>query len=260
MVVSRRAGAWVGSALVHGVLLIAALVYAPVIPASDPPVEVEIIELTTLSSPAAPRTEDPGTQADVIVAAPPPPPARLELATRKPVKPHPAPPPIAIPPEPPPPPEPLPAASEPAPPEPSSAPPVGMLARPIAITRGYGNAASGMDAGNGGDEDAFDRSAYGAAIVRILKSEIDRHPVPGISARDSIQVVLTLLPSGELAWTREGRYGFAEVLRGTLGPLRLRQILKRIEIASARFPPHPHGLRSRHYTVDITINFSAPRR
>ncbi|HET6585589.1 MAG TPA: hypothetical protein VFG69_19150, partial [Nannocystaceae bacterium] len=227
----------------------------------EPPIEIEIVELKTLSSPTAVTAGDPGTSADVAVATPAPPPPPPEIvapAPRKPVKPRPVPAAIA---QPIPAGEPVESESLPVAPEPASAPPIAMLARPVASSRGSGGGTigAGAGAGAGDDEDAFDRSRYGAEIVRILSRELDEHPVPGISERDSIQIVLTLLPNGELAWTRAGRYGFVDVLHSTLGPLRMRQVLKRIEIASARFPPHPHGLRSRHYTVDVTIRFSRPK-
>jgi hypothetical protein len=79
--------------------------------------------------------------------------------------------------------------------------------------------------------------------------------VPGIGTEDTIQVLIEVLPDGELAWSRSGRFGFARVLATSLGPLRTRQILKRIERASDRFPGHPPGFARRRYVVDVTVNF-----
>lgn len=116
-----------------------------------------------------------------------------------------------------------------------------------------GSRGTGSAAGSGG---ALDVSAYGAEIVRLVKAEIDGDPVRGITSRDEIQVVLRVAPSGELAWTRAGRFGFVEVLASSLGPVRTRAVLRRIERASLHFPPHPEGLRRRHYVVDVTVRFT----
>jgi hypothetical protein len=109
--------------------------------------------------------------------------------------------------------------------------------------------------GSGFAEEGPDHAAYGAEIVRIVHDEIERNPIPGLGRGDAIQVLLRVRPNGRLAWSRTGRFGFADVLRSSLGPLRTRSILRRIEQASTRFPPHPRGLRKQLYVVDVTVRF-----
>jgi hypothetical protein len=107
----------------------------------------------------------------------------------------------------------------------------------------------------GGTRGQLDHASYGAEIVRIVLAEIERDPVRGIGPTDTIQVLLDVLPNGELEWTRSGRYGFARIVRSSLGRIRTHQILRRIERASARFPVHPPGFARRRYVVDVTVNF-----
>jgi len=100
-----------------------------------------------------------------------------------------------------------------------------------------------------------DHSAYGAEIVRLVLAELDARPVPGIAPSDSIQLLIEVLPDGELAWTHSGRFGFAQVLATSLGRVRTRQILRRVEAASRHFPSHPDGFARRRFVVDVTVNF-----
>jgi hypothetical protein len=100
-----------------------------------------------------------------------------------------------------------------------------------------------------------DFASYGAKIVQIVLDELDRNPVRGIGREDTIEVELEILPNGDLAWKGDGRFGFARVLRSSLGSLRTRQVLRRIEHASSRFPQHPAGFSRRHYIVGVTVNF-----
>lgn len=131
------------------------------------------------------------------------------------------------------------------------------VSSPTAVAGGgVGPSGRGSTRSGRGTPGPLDHSSYGAEIVRIVVAEIDRDPVPGIGPDDTIQVLLDVLPNGELAWTRAGRYGFAQVLRSSLGRTRTRRILRRIERASNRFPAHPAGFARRHYVVDVTVNFS----
>ena len=246
----RSVRAWLGSAFVHGALLAALLAYAPVEgSAVAEPVEVAIVELLpTMSSSASPLAERATSSAAIPSVAPAiPMPRRMPAPPRR-AKPRLPQPPAAAPVE----------AVEPAEDDPPSiaAPPAEEA--PAATSQGS-TVGAGSHAARGGGGDPTDHSAYGAEIVRILKLEIDRDPVAGISARDSIQLLLTVLPNGDLEWTRDGRFGFAEILRSSLGPVRTRQLLRRIERASAQFPGHPDGLRSRRYVVEVTIRFGALR-
>jgi hypothetical protein len=249
----RRARAWFGSALVHVVLLALAMADAPPDPAvvADSAEVYEIVEVTTLSSPPstlAVRASSSAAVTPAVQAAPLP---RRVSAPPRPAESRPSPLPVAPPPDDDASNEALPAEAEPA-----SAPPDVTLAATTELSgTPSGAAGTGSHAARGGAGDATDHSAYGAAIVRIVKSEIDHDPVAGISMRDSIRLVLTVLPNGDLEWTRDGRFGFADVLASSLGPLRTRQILKRVERASVHFPAHPQGLRGRRYVVDVTIRF-----
>jgi len=243
----RSVRAWLGSAFVHGALLAALLAYAPVErSAVAEPVEVAIVELLpTMTSPVSPLAERATSSAAISSVAPAMPmPRRMPAPPRR-AKPRPSPLPAAAPVEP--------VEDDP----PSIAAPPAEDA-PAASSQGS-TVGAASDAAHGGGGEPTDHSAYGAEIVRILKLEIDRDPVAGISARDSIQLLLTVLPNGDLEWTRDGRFGFAEILRSSLGPVRTRQLLRRIERASAQFPGHPDGLRSRRYVVEVTIRFGALR-
>lgn len=119
-------------------------------------------------------------------------------------------------------------------------------------TAAKGHGGAGAATGDG----TFDASSYGKEIVRLVLAELDEDPVPGLTRRDGIQVVLRVKPNGELAWTGSGRFGFAQVVASSVGPVRTNAILKRIERASRRFPAHPSGLKRRHYVVDVTVKFS----
>ena len=121
---------------------------------------------------------------------------------------------------------------------------------------GFGTAPHGDGDGRGpSGRDEADYSAYGARIVALVMAELDRSPVPGIGPRDTIQLVLEVLPDGTLARTGYGRFDVARVTRTSLGRLRMRQILKRVERASARFPDHPAGFAKSRFVVDVTVNF-----
>lgn len=122
-----------------------------------------------------------------------------------------------------------------------------------ASTTGGGGDGHGASGAEGGGEDSF--RAYGAEIVRLVKAEIDSDPVLGITKRDSIELQLSVLPNGRLARTGNGRWDFVRVIRTSLGPLRTRGILKRIQNASARFPSHPDGFSKRRYVVGVTVHF-----
>jgi hypothetical protein len=120
-------------------------------------------------------------------------------------------------------------------------------------SEGRGSAGAGGDLRGLGD--GPDHSAYGAELVRLVKAEIDTHPIPGLGPLDSIEVVLEVLPSGRLARRGLGKYDYARVVRSTLGPVRMRAILRRILRASERFPPHPSSFPRQRYVVGFTVNF-----
>jgi hypothetical protein len=260
-------GAWLGSAVLHGALLagLLAQVATPAPAVVDELVELEVVELPTTPSPRpSPRlavdTAVRGTSP--VISEAPPPPRPVETKS-----------PPAIP-KPPPPGVParvdataeatVPVASEPSasPAEPAPtavpAPAIHMLARPIGVGGNSGTGTFG-EAGLGGDDEDPDHTAYVAAIARIVRAELDEHPVPGISELDTMRLRISVLPSGELAWRGEGKYAFGEVLSTSLGRVRVNQILKRVMIASSRFPAHPHGRRSPHYFVDIVFVFTPKR-
>jgi hypothetical protein len=123
------------------------------------------------------------------------------------------------------------------------------------VTRVGTGAGTPNGRGSGSAEEGPDHAAYGAEIVRIVHDEIERNPIPGLGRGDAIQVLLRIRPNGRLARSGTGRFGFADVLHSSLGPLRTRNILRRIEQASTRFPPHPQGLRKPLYVVDVTVRF-----
>lgn len=109
-----------------------------------------------------------------------------------------------------------------------------------------GHATSGQGDGNA-SHGTFDHTTYGAEIVRIIQTAIDEDPVPGIGVFDSVHVLLTILP--------DGRLEAAVVLASSLSVRKTRQILRRIEQASTRFPGHPRGFRRGKYVVDVTLRF-----
>lgn len=98
-------------------------------------------------------------------------------------------------------------------------------------------------------------AAYGAEIVRLVKAKIDEDPVPGLGSRDSVELVLEVLPNGRLARWGMGKYDYAQVVHSTLGPLRMRAILRRVLRASEAFPPHPSSFPRQRFVVGITVNF-----
>lgn len=147
-----------------------------------------------------------------------------------------------------------PAHDEPAHDEPASAPLGPPESTSQADSRGAGEGHGGA-LGSGSGDGELDHSAYGAEIVRIVKAEIDRDPVPGISAKDSIEIELEILPSGRLARRGMGKFDYAVVLASSVGPLRTRGILRRIASASRRFPPHPTTFPRQRYVVGFTVCF-----
>lgn len=269
MATRESTGAWLGSAVLHGAILAALLgqVAAPRPVAATPMYEIEVVELPTPAPTNAPKLAvDTAVRGDGAVISSDPPPPRPPAPTPKRADPTPPPAGIRAHVDAPQPEATMPVADQPSPTPaetteatPAAVPAVHMLARPIASGGNSGTGSFGDAAGLGGDQDALDHSAYGAALVRIVKRELDDHPVPGISAMDTMRLSITVLPNGELAWTKDGKYGFAEVVHTSLGRVRMNQILKRIMIASARFPAHPHGMRQRYYTVDITFVFHPKR-
>ncbi len=102
-------------------------------------------------------------------------------------------------------------------------------------------------------EDAY--AGYGASIVRAVVAEIDRVPIGGIHADDSIQLVLEVLPNGRLASVGRRRFEVARVEETTLGRLLQWQVLRRVAQASKRFPPHPAGFTKARFVVDVTVRF-----
>lgn len=141
--------------------------------------------------------------------------------------------------------------SEPPSPPAALAPP----GRPEVAGPSDGRGTVGASVGAVGADGAPDHSAYGAELVRLVKTEIDVDPVPGLRPRDSIEVVLEVLPSGRLAHRGLGKYDYAQVVRSTLGPVRLRALLRRILRASEGFPPHPSSFPRERYVVGFTVRF-----
>ncbi len=268
MATRASTGAWLGSAALHGAILAALLGQVEVSRPAwvEATYDIEIAELPTPTdapTPAQRLAVDTAVRgvAAVISVAPPPP--RPPAPSPKRAEPRPPPPGVRSPVDAPPPEASVPAADEPSPAPavtpaatPAAAPTVHMLARPVATGGHSGTGTFGDAAGLGGDEDALDQSAYAGVLARIVKHELDEHPVPGISELDTMLLRITVLPNGELAWTREGKYGFGEVLSTSLGRVRVSQLLKRVMIASARFPPHPQGMRRANYPVVIRFVFN----
>lgn len=126
---------------------------------------------------------------------------------------------------------------------------------PRAGTRGDGQGSVGASVGATGIDGTPDHSAYGAELVRLVKVEIDSNPVPGLRSRDSIEVVLEVLPSGRLAHRGLGKYDYAQVVHSSLGPVRMRAILRRILRASQSFPPHPSSFPRQRYVLGFTVRF-----
>lgn len=148
------------------------------------------------------------------------------------------------------------AADDPAQPEPLASTtaddPAGR-ARAAGTSDGHGS--TGSSIGRTGTDESPDHAAYGAELVRLVKAEIDTNPVPGLRPHDAIEVVLEVLPSGRLARHGLGKYDYAQVVRSTLGPVRLRALLRRIHHASQAFPPHPSSFPRQRYVVGFTVRF-----
>ena len=273
------------SVLLHGGLLGWAVAWAPVdAPAQPELVMVERIEVTSLAedplawrasagSPGEDAASSPARGEDLPTPSQPEPPP-------EPPKAEPPKPPVAPPPPPPPPPAPAlarhtreqpptptdPAASDPPPTIPASDEPASPEPPAVTTTDGSagttpaagtpdGHGSAGACGGRMGTGDAPDYSAYGAKLVRLVKVEIDTDPVPGIWPHDSVEVELEVLPSGRLARHGLGKYDYAKVVRSTLGPVRLRALLRRILKASQGFPPHPESFPRKRYVVGFTVTF-----
>lgn len=257
MALQRNIVGGLASVLLHAGLLWWGLAHAPAPTEPEPRVELELIEVTplereplaaraTAASPGATAPSPaPGEAANPMMTARPREPAPRKPATQQPAAP------LA--------PEAAPASDEatptPEPPPESPAPPhtageTGAAGTPEGRgTSGDGGGRSGI-----GDEGP-DHAAYGAELVRLVKAEIDVDPVPGLGPRDSIEVVLEVLPSGRLARRGLGKYDYAQVVHSTLGPLRLHAILRRILRASQGFPPHPSSFPRQRYVVGFTVRF-----
>lgn len=228
------------------------------------------IERVVLDPPAAPPAPTPASIPDArepgMAARPPesarrsPPPAPPKPRTRRP-SPRPLTPPLTTTPESTaavvvdPPPEPTPAPTEAAPPDPPV--PRRDEGRARATTGRGDRTASAAGWGSGGG--TLDHAGYGRALVQLFLDELDRSPVPGISKGHSITILLRVSPKGRLVWTGTGRFDFARVLTTTLGPLRTRRVLRRLERASWRFPPHPDGFERTYYELDFTVKFKGDR-
>ncbi|MEM9458609.1 MAG: hypothetical protein AAGF11_30820 [Myxococcota bacterium] len=223
----------------------------------------------------------------VVLEPPPPPPAPTPAKTPDAREPAMAAHPLDAARPPPPPPDPKPRTQRPRarpltidpestadvvvdpPPEPAPAPPVAVQpAPPVPASAADGNSGrertkkgSGDRAGSGWDSGGgmLDHSIYGRTIVQLFLDELDRSPVPGISKGHSITILLRVSPEGRLVWTGTGRFDFARVLATTLGPLRARRVLRRLERASWRFPPHPRGFERTYYELDFTVRFKGGR-
>lgn len=260
------------SVLLHGGLLAWAVGREPApMPTEPAPVEIELVDVTAIAggplaweaaagSPGRDATPTPASARGetVTVAAEPEPPTRAEPPTT-PVPRRTAPPRTSGPlapraanePDPAPPDEtPL---GPPTPPEPVED--QGRASRAAAVGTSDGRGSGGTHDGRMGTGEGPDHSTYGAEIVRLVKAEIDTDPVPGLRSRDSIEVVLEVLPSGRLARHGLGKYDYAQVVHSTVGPVRMRAILRRILRASERFPPHPSSFPRTRYVVGFTVHF-----
>lgn len=124
---------------------------------------------------------------------------------------------------------------------------------------GTGRAGEGMADGHADGQGATNFQSYGAEIIRIVNAEIDADPVAGISRRDTIEFELMVLPNGRLKRTGSGRFDVANVVRSSIGPVRTRALMRRIQRASSRFPKHPKGFERRVYVVGVTLRFTRNR-
>lgn len=124
---------------------------------------------------------------------------------------------------------------------------------------GTGRAGEGIADGHADGQGTTNFQSYGAEIIRIVNAEIDADPVAGISRRDTIEFELMVLPNGRLKRTGSGRFDVANVVRSSIGPVRTRALLRRIQRASSRFPKHPKGFERRVYVVGVTLRFTRNR-
>lgn len=262
----RHTTAIMGSVAAHALLLAWGMTRPPAPPPETPAEPIPIALVVMPSPPDRPLAMEVETRGPRTVArlptpptldpAPPPPRAQPHRATTPPVEPS------------------TPTLPEspgelPAQPSPDDAPPLPAAPAPTppahedghdrgvqAARHGMGSdhAASGTS-GSG----ALDHSAYGAELVRIVRAEVERDPVPGIPAGHSIAVLMRVLPDGRLQRRGVGRFDFARVLTTTMGPLKTRRFLRRVERASQRFPRHPDGFEQRYYEVAFTMKFTDDR-
>lgn len=280
----RRITGLIGSVAAHAALL--AWVVGQPEPEPEPDDEPELVSVEVVEvSPPRPGVlstqaeipGDPGRRPAVTIPVepevdepPPPPPPRPSPAVTRP--------------------EPSPTTSSPAPsdPEPEPEPPTAPVdddagsdadasPEPGLVADEDATGPSSTDGREGGVESSLhgegstrpsggltgdgelDHSAYGAEIVRLVLAEIDDDPVPGIPEGHAIQIELRVLPSGRLSPRGLGRFDFARVVRSTLGPVRTRWVLRRVERASKRFPPHPDGFSRKVYEMDFTVRFTGGR-
>lgn len=277
MIARRTIAGVLGSVGVHVALLVAVGERSPIEPPLPPPPD-ELVAITVLGSdPPTPQHATPIEPASIDDApAPPPgepipPPDPIASAPAPSAEPRPREPDPEPASDPEPAPEPAPQVAEPAPqvaelaPAPSDedappspdegdeADPPGPRTPSAGRVGGTGSA-SPTAHGRG----TFDTSGYGEEIVAIVKEELASDPVPGIRSTDSIRLVLRVKPNGSLAWIGSGRFGFAQVLSTTLGPVRTRAVLKRFERGSWRFPAYPEEMqgRRRWYEMELTLRFT----
>lgn len=116
------------------------------------------------------------------------------------------------------------------------------------------------DGGKAADRGHLNMQWYGSEIKRIVEAELDRDRVPGTRHHDTFEFEIEVLPNGRLAWLYPDDYGFANVIRSTLGRLRRRAVLRRILRASQSFPPHPAGFPRQRFVLGLTVNFRTPGR
>jgi len=68
-----------------------------------------------------------------------------------------------------------------------------------------------------------------------------------------------VLPNGRLKRTGAGRFDVANVVRSSIGPVRTRALMRRIQRASKRFPRHPKGFERGVYVVGVKLRFTRNR-
>lgn len=274
------------SVALHAGLLAWAVAHAPVRErATTVPVEIERIELVArvdeplalhaaAGSPGEGAVSSEPTPGRAAATRPEPAPSEAMRPAAAPTETQPEPPPVEpslhtrarptprrAPSEPPPPAEPAASPAASLAPD-AQAAPAGEPPSPTATRepgdsapRGDGHGSVGASVGATGIDGTPDHSAYGAELVRLVKVEIDSNPVPGLRSRDSIEVVLEVLPSGRLAHRGLGKYDYAQVVHSSLGPVRMRAILRRILRASQGFPPHPSSFPRQRYVLGFTVRF-----